>query len=184
MSILKVDTINEKTTGNGVYIPNHVVQVEQVVVDANLGPYTTSTWVTESDFDISITPTSNTSKVLITGNIMYGQGASTGTDDFTFNIRLLRNGTPLSYTVNSGRGYGEYAVYKNHYDNLSMEQASFSRLDTPSSTSAVTYSVQIATGFGGWASNPVYINRAYRFDDAWYAQSNARSTITLMEIAQ
>ena len=26
MSILKVDTINEKTSGNGVYIPGHVVQ--------------------------------------------------------------------------------------------------------------------------------------------------------------
>ena len=29
MSILKVDTINEKTTGNGVLIPGHVVQVIQ-----------------------------------------------------------------------------------------------------------------------------------------------------------
>ena len=27
MSILKVDTINEKTSGNGVIIPGHVVQV-------------------------------------------------------------------------------------------------------------------------------------------------------------
>ena len=27
MSILKVDTINEKTTGNGVAIPGHVIQV-------------------------------------------------------------------------------------------------------------------------------------------------------------
>lgn len=29
MSILKVDTINEKTTGNGVIIPNHVIQVKR-----------------------------------------------------------------------------------------------------------------------------------------------------------
>ena len=29
MSILKVDTINEKTTGNGVHIDGHVVQVQQ-----------------------------------------------------------------------------------------------------------------------------------------------------------
>ena len=30
MSILKVDTINEKTTGNGVVIPGHVIQVKEV----------------------------------------------------------------------------------------------------------------------------------------------------------
>ena len=30
MSILKVDTINEKTSGNGVQIAGHVVQVKQV----------------------------------------------------------------------------------------------------------------------------------------------------------
>ena len=29
MSILKVDTINEKTSGNGVLIPGHVAQVKQ-----------------------------------------------------------------------------------------------------------------------------------------------------------
>ena len=32
MSILKVDTINEKTSGNGVAIPGHVIQVKQTVV--------------------------------------------------------------------------------------------------------------------------------------------------------
>jgi len=29
MSILKVDTINEKTTGNGVIVPGHVIQVKR-----------------------------------------------------------------------------------------------------------------------------------------------------------
>ena len=32
MSILKVDTINEKTSGNGVAIPGHVIQVKQTVL--------------------------------------------------------------------------------------------------------------------------------------------------------
>ena len=30
MSTLFVDTINEKTTNNGVYIPGHVLQVKRV----------------------------------------------------------------------------------------------------------------------------------------------------------
>ena len=43
MSILKVDTINEKTTGNGVVIPGHVVQVAQYTSAANVTNSTTST---------------------------------------------------------------------------------------------------------------------------------------------
>ena len=31
MSTLFVDTINEKTTNNGIYIPGHVLQVQQTV---------------------------------------------------------------------------------------------------------------------------------------------------------
>ena len=36
MSILKVDTINEKTSGNGVAIPGHVIQVKQTVVTSTI----------------------------------------------------------------------------------------------------------------------------------------------------
>ena len=32
MSTLFVDTINEKTTNNGVYIPGHVINVQSVTV--------------------------------------------------------------------------------------------------------------------------------------------------------
>ena len=39
MSILKVDTINEKTSGNGVAIPGHVIQVQETsaLSSGNLG---------------------------------------------------------------------------------------------------------------------------------------------------
>ena len=43
MSILKEDTINDKTTGNGVVIPGHVVQVAQYTSAANVTNSTTST---------------------------------------------------------------------------------------------------------------------------------------------
>ena len=38
MSILKVDTINEKTTGNGVAIPGHVIQLVRTQTSGNVSP--------------------------------------------------------------------------------------------------------------------------------------------------
>ena len=66
MSILKVDTINEKTTGNGVQIANHVVQTAN-----NTSPPTAiesvnnnNNWVA-TGVHTSITPKSTTNKMLI-----------------------------------------------------------------------------------------------------------------------
>ena len=58
MSILKVDTINEKTSGNGVAIPGHVIQV--VRRDPTAAAITrfsgTSTSYANTGLAISITP--------------------------------------------------------------------------------------------------------------------------------
>ena len=57
MSILKVDTINEKTTGNGVAIPNHVVQAKCV------------------EWDTAFTHNSGTTVDLMSGQITIQQGS-------------------------------------------------------------------------------------------------------------
>lgn len=187
-SIIKVDQIQTAAGGVptaadlGLNVSGSVLQVKQTVVDSNLGPYTTSSWADLSELSVTLTPKAADSQFLIMANVHYFQGSS-GTDDFAFNLRTVRNGSPLSYTVNSNHGYGDYAVYKVNFDSLMGETATFHRIDSPSTISDVTYSLQITTGFGGWSSNPVYINRSSRFDDAWYATSNARSTLTVMEIA-
>ena len=63
MSILKVDTINEKTSGNGVYNPGHVVQFLSHEVTAYQG--TGSTSLVASPFTLTITPKSAASKIKI-----------------------------------------------------------------------------------------------------------------------
>ena len=63
MSILKVDTINEKTSGNGVQIAGHVIQTvynEHITGTA----YTTATTLNDL-FSATITPKSATSKILV-----------------------------------------------------------------------------------------------------------------------
>ena len=56
MSILKVDTINEKTSGNGVYIPGHVVQMKRVAVNT-VTSTTSSSYVTHMSAQFDATPT-------------------------------------------------------------------------------------------------------------------------------
>ena len=64
MSTLFVDTINEKTSGNGVAIPGHVVQaVTARSTGAAIG--STSGSFIDSGIGISITPKFATSKILV-----------------------------------------------------------------------------------------------------------------------
>ena len=60
---LKVDTINEKTAGNGVYIPGHVIQVVQGSTNTSASGDTTT--YTDTNLSATITPKSASSKILI-----------------------------------------------------------------------------------------------------------------------
>ena len=63
MSTLFVDTINEKTSGNGVQIPGHVVQVVNHSYTTNTS--TTGGYADAGGSSFTITPTSATNKILI-----------------------------------------------------------------------------------------------------------------------
>ena len=56
MSTLYVDTINEKTSGNGIYIPGHVVQMKRVVV-STVTSTTSTTFVDHMSAQFDSTPT-------------------------------------------------------------------------------------------------------------------------------
>jgi len=64
MSILKVDTINEKTSGNGVLIPGHVIQIQNVTRDGAANS-TSSTSFVDTGLSLNITPKFATSKILV-----------------------------------------------------------------------------------------------------------------------
>ena len=62
MSILKVDTINEKTSGNGVQIAGHVVQVKQVT-GSSFSTNNSASAYTDL-MTLNITPSSNSNKIM------------------------------------------------------------------------------------------------------------------------
>ena len=135
MSILKVDTINEKTSGNGVAIPGHVVQ-------AVTGRFTTYVSITTDGYtnigSLSITPKFANSKILITttnhvylnsGNASTWRGA---------NFKLLRDST----TILLGDTY-DMGLYSVNAATRFMLPNTVQYHDTPNTTSAVSYSIQM-----------------------------------------
>jgi hypothetical protein len=148
-------------SGQTLYAPGHVLQVLQDT-DAVTQDFTSSTY-SDTNLSLSITPSSASSKILIYFNIaaMYiANGTTTACS-----VRLTRGGTSV-YVADVGSGY-----------NLGTNGNGFTTagcfLDSPSSTSAQTYVVQVANTYGAGTAS---INESFN-------STTGTSTLTLMEIA-
>ena len=130
-----------------------------------------------SGLSITITPTSSTSKFLITSNLMFGVAA--GLSGATF--RFVRDSTPIDIGDAAG---SRPLVTGGYYCGDTAGAAAYASvcgtfLDSPATTSAVTYKIQCSSSTG----TAVYLNRTY--DDRNLAGYDPRgtSTITVMEVA-
>lgn len=145
---------------------------QQTISQSGSGENRGVTWYDTSGLNVTITPTSASSKFLIFGHVSLGTTAS---DNYNIHWRLVRNGAAI--------GNGENGVYSwaamGQVRNVNSATAwigPFSYLDNPGTTSAITYKLQVLqTNF----SLAVYINR--NNNDGW--QSGNSSTITVLEIA-
>ena len=160
MSKLFVDDIVEKTSGHGVQIAGLVPaagSVAQVVSNFITTDFnTTSTSFVSSGLSASITPSSTSSKVFV---IVSVPSWYIGSDN--------AYATVLRGSTNIGNGdYGLMMVYNSANYAPSTTQV----MDSPSSTSSLTYTVHVRSVGGGttYVSYPTY----------------GHFTITLMEIAQ
>lgn len=146
----------------------------QVVQTVKTDTFTTSstTFVDITGMSASITPTSSTSKILVRVDLkwtIYGHGS----------IYLLRNGTKIYFGDASGiQTQSSLHAYAADY-NLAYGAIEF--LDSPATTSAVTYKLQ--AGVPHSSSYIIAVNYCRPNENGAY---NARlaSTITLYEIAQ
>jgi len=121
---------------------------------------TTSTSFTDvTGLSVSITPSSTSNKILVLSSIVFGHDAR-----FSGGHLQLNRGSSALETYNLNFN-GDYT------DNRSM--ASFNYLDSPSSTSAQTYKIQVKADTGNLGINRSDAGSADRGD----------STITVMEIS-
>ena len=162
MSILKVDTINEKTSGNGVQIAGHVVQVVHAV-DASGQTSTGGSSYVDTGLSCAITPKFSTSKVLVIVGQPLMMSIATATAREVY-YRIVRGSTAL---VEGGSQFDltHTAAYQSTgwFNGLNY-------LDSPATTSATNYKTQFYISAG---TADVYCN-----------YGNTKGTMTLMEIAQ
>ena len=155
MSILKVDTINEKTTGNGVYIPGHVIQT----VNKTFRDVTSTTSTSYTDVNggsLAITPKSTSSKIHVQFNFSLGYY---GGNVYQYGgFQILRGSTVITFSPQDGTG--TFEVGQAHAGITSVEnyeRYSHQLIDSPNTTSAVTYKAQLrsyGSGGGSMTINP------------------------------
>jgi len=172
MSTLKVDSLVEKTSGNGVHIPGHVIQFEHAIsfqtVAINNINHASGNWV-DVPVSVTITPKNTNSKMYISlalngGNITTGLG---------IDLQLLRNTTQISHRTNwNHRGAGNIS-------NNNNETHVATHLDTPNTTSPITYKFRLT--FRNTNSGTFTINDA---TSGTSGASAGGTSITVMEIAQ
>jgi hypothetical protein len=130
------------------------------VVNATYSTQVTSSSSTFADTGLtaSITPSSATSKILV---IVDQTGVAKSTSDTYAMLRLLRGATTLA-------DFEKVAGYNAASSRITVGGCGINYLDSPATTSSVTYKTQLASGANSAAA---------RVQD-----DNSTSTITLMEI--
>ena len=166
MSILKVDTINEKTTGNGVHIAGHVVQVKyyQSPAGSSGETLTTSTSYVASGVLLDFTPKFASSLIIIKAVVHAKNDSGNATDGIV--LAIYKDGSTRLGAGNNGDGFEYNAGVSNHneHKNVSM---------VVSETAGNTTSRQYRVYYRSFAGN----NSGLNYD--WGNQ-----TMTVMEIAQ
>jgi len=152
---------------SGITFPNSTVQASagkilQVVSTTKSDVFTTTsgTYVDVTGLAATITPSSASSKILVLANISYS--ASNGRDAA---FQVLRGSTVIPTGVTGSVLNGVYS-----YSMFSLAQ---SYLDSPATTSATTYKIQVYV-----SAETIYVNRR-----ALDTNFTGQSTITLMEVA-
>jgi hypothetical protein len=125
----------------------------------------------------SITPSATSSKILVNFTVSV---AVSGAVQGAF-VKLYRDGSLLSSANgNTAGNRTRTSASVNIETNSIVVTACFTFLDSPSSTSSLTYSVRLGHSSGG--TRTVYVNRSEADSDT-SDFPRAASTITVMEIA-
>lgn len=164
-------------TGHKIYSPGSVVQVVQTV-KSDVFSSSSTTFIDLTGMTVTITPTLATSRILVE----YSVQTSIVNGGFGCVLKLQRNGSDLSGAL----GVGVTPVTTMAYSDATSASGypvynqTAKYLDSPSTTSILTYKLQIR----GWVSSAgtFVVNRSFIGNDT--NLGTGISTITVTEIAQ
>ena len=138
-------------------------------------PNVDSNWFDLPNLSLTITPTSNSNKILV---LAHACGSEQSTC-YGLWFRVMRDSTSLGgNTTNNRTSVGFGMGTDNTYMDDQMGSASFSYMDEPSSTSSLTYKVQ---GISRYSPHQWSYNKSHDTGDSG-ANGQGVSTLTLLEI--
>ena len=149
-----------------------VLQVVSVNLPTAVTVTYSASWQDLAGMSVAITPSATTSKIYIMCSL-------TSANSNHSNGRILRDSTAVGAGTAAGSRPGGFSYGNNPGGGNSTRVDSMNFLDSPSTTSATTYKVQLFAANG--SGNIVYINRTPNDTDAVYG-GRGSSTLTLMEI--
>lgn len=157
-------TVSGLTTGK-------VLQVVSTFKNDTFSTVNTTTFLDVTGLSATITPSSSSNKILVFFNLNIGPSSIAL-------FRLMRDSTEIAPATTSGSHNSGWMSYETGDSNIS-ELCSAQYLDSPATTSAVTYKVQIKNRGSGYTTN---VNRTNSDStDSGYGHRGS-SGITLMEI--
>ena len=148
-----------------------VVQSTKTDTQTFSGMYTA--WADISGLSVTITPSSASSRIVILGHIAVGASGNPP------QLRILRNSSLIFASDPAGSRKQAFVQPWGGGSNVEMFPTSPVFVDSPGTTSAVTYKFQIS--IGGGATN--HINRSDRDQDGSYEDARGASSILVMEIS-
>lgn len=156
--------------GNGKLI----IDIAQTVLTNTNSWNTANAWTDLTGFTVSITPKSSTNKIMITSSM----NLSTATGYMAL-IRLVRGSTPICVGDTAGsRTMGTCRIKGDPDANHAYNGTSFCYIDSPATTSTVTYKLQFFL-----EGSTMYLNRAPNFADNTLAYNGGvTSSFTVQEI--
>ena len=135
----KIVPVDGVPTGGG----GGIIQVKSTTkTDTFTMPSNDTNFHTVTGLSVTITPKFSTSKIMV----MYDMNWSTSTGHCS--CRLMRDSTPIK--VGDASGNKSQVTGQIHYtsaDQYDLENVSGTHMDSPATTSAVTYSMQIGTPY-------------------------------------
>ena len=166
-------------TGNLTLGKTGILQVVQAA-KTDTASTTSGTYVTISGLSVNITPSSTSSKILVIADVKAGNDGGNG-----YYLQIVRDSTAI-YVGDAASGkqqcvqqtYGGGDTGEGKYG---MAKMGGTFLDSPNTTSQVTYAVQFLR-LGGNSPQTLYVNRVGSETAGEYV-GRAASSITAIEVA-
>lgn len=158
----------------------NIIQVVSTTKTNSQSTSSTNSYVDIAGFSLSITPSSASNKIFIQTALQIG-----GADNSFLGFKVFRDSTAIGLN-GGGDASGNIAPISFGYGHGASNETgrvkgiAWQHIDSPNSTSSLTYKVQFASLYNNYA---VYINRPHTLDTGYYYSILGSSSFTLMEIA-